>query len=84
MAYGVLKKRYLSELRQAPPPRSYEERAAARASEDQLIGVPLHLVYTKVNFITRSSRMSCAPRALLALCAMQLRGSIRLCPMLLC
>ncbi|CAL8470912.1 g10454 [Coccomyxa elongata] len=37
MAYGVLKKRYLSELRQAPPPRSYEERAAARASEDQLI-----------------------------------------------
>ncbi|KAK9904083.1 hypothetical protein WJX75_004054 [Coccomyxa subellipsoidea] len=36
MAYGVLKKRYLSELRDAPPPQSYEERAAARAAEDQL------------------------------------------------
>lgn len=41
MAYGILKKRYLSELRDAPPPQSYEERAAARAAEDQLTGTPL-------------------------------------------
>ncbi len=38
MAYGVLKKRYLSELQESPPPRSYEERAAARAAEEQLTG----------------------------------------------
>ncbi len=38
MAYGSLKRRYLDVLREGPPPASYEEDAAARAAEQQLIG----------------------------------------------
>lgn len=55
MAYGILKKRYISELRQAPPPRTYEERAAARATEDQLIGAAL-TVFHNVPYSPRLPR----------------------------
>ncbi len=39
MAYGTLKKRYLSALQEGPQPYSYEEQDAASLAEDQITGV---------------------------------------------
>ena len=38
MAYGTLKKRYLSALQEGPQPYSYEERDAASLAEEQITG----------------------------------------------
>ena len=38
MAYGNLKKRYLSALQEGPEPYSYEERDAASLAEEQITG----------------------------------------------
>lgn len=38
MAYGTLKKRYLSALQEGPQPYSYEEQAATSLAEEQITG----------------------------------------------
>ena len=38
MAYGTLKKRYLSALQEGPQPYSYEEQDAASLAEEQITG----------------------------------------------
>ena len=38
MAYGTLKKRYLSALQEGPQPYSYEEQDAMSLAEEQITG----------------------------------------------
>ena len=38
MAYGTLKKRYLTALQEGPQPYSYEERDAVSLAEEQITG----------------------------------------------
>ena len=58
MAYGNLKKRYLSALQEGPAPYSYEERDAASLAEEQITG----------GLSTSSPPMSRRPALILAWC----------------
>lgn len=51
MAYGILKKRYLNALREAPPPLSYEDRVAAQMADEQLIGMLATLSPTLYSYL---------------------------------
>ena len=68
MAYGSLKKRYLEALADAPPPRSVNEAAAARAAKQQLLGAGTFCGANTLSHV-QASRV-CAPRqlSLLASC----------------